>query len=61
MNTIFNQISDFLYEYVCGDTTAKKTKEYIANVGYKVDLRKWNDNVIEIESIKTGELFEIEV
>lgn len=60
-NTTYLKIENVLYNYACGKVSAFNVKKRLWAIGYKIDLRKWLHNVIEVESRTTGELTEIEV
>jgi len=55
------QIESILYDYACDTITAESAKVLILELGHKVNLRKWINNITAVESVLTGEITEIEV
>lgn len=50
-----------LYKYCCETITAKACKAKLRKLGFKVDLRVWIHNTIQLEDIVTGQLTRAEV
>lgn len=56
------RISGVLYKYATGEFTAKQAQKELKQFGYKADLvTRRSSNVIEIQDIKTGRLFTVEI
>jgi len=59
-NDMYLKIENILVQYTFGNITPKDVKKHLKALGYKVDLRKWIFNCIDVESVETGEFTEIE-
>lgn len=56
------RISGILYKYATGEFSAKQAQAELKKFGYKADLvTNRRSNVIEVEDLKTGRLFTVEV
>ncbi len=60
-NDTYMKIEKALSNYTYDTITGKQAKKVIKSLGYIVDLRTWLFNMIDVESIETGELTTIEV
>ena len=60
-NNMYMKIENILLQYTYDNITATIAKKKLLKLGYKIDLRTWIYNLIDVESIETGEFTEIEV
>lgn len=58
---IENAISDVLYDYCCGNATASDVHTTLKYLGFRVDLRTWINNTIEVSNKSGTKHYMIEV
>jgi hypothetical protein len=54
-------IEDVIYDYCCGKATGSDVHTTLKYLGYRVDLRKWMSNKIEITNVDRTQAYIIEV
>ena len=57
----YKAIEGVLYDYVCGNATSSDVHSTLGSLGFKVDLRRWYHNEIEISNFANTETHLIEV
>ena len=53
-------ISDVLYDYVCGNAKASDVHTTLKYLGFRVDLRTWINNTIEVCNMAGTQYYEID-